>query len=186
MTLSLVLNAMSDDASDQAQHLISFINDNSLDDSLAKVFIFYEPDKELLAKETSHVFSSGDVTLVYMPFYDTGEVVGFLKEELKGCDLILLPDNIFGTEISSRLALRLGALSMNRILSLCMGEGYAQITKNIYSGYLCAKYLLRGERFVFTVDKALKTSKPKALSKAESPLHTSHKKLQIPHQKNGF
>ncbi len=186
MTLSLVVNATTNDAPMQISRYIKFARDNHLDSCSTNVILFFDKEQQDLIKEFENIFPRCHLEMVRMPLYIRNDVVEFLQSELNDSEIILFPGNAFGTEIATRLAYRLGAVSMNNIHSLELSKGTALVTKNIYSGNICAEYLLRGNRFVFTVDKTLKADKYIPSDMTDHSFDITYKELEERPSPEGF
>lgn len=133
---AVVINGCGSDSEKQLRQLYSFLKENGLQADLC-VILSAEPSAE---GEILNSVWTREAVVIRLRDYFAATVTEQLHELLKGFELILFPDNIFGAEVSVRLACRMHGSHLSRICSLRLRDGGAACSKMVYSNLACADY----------------------------------------------
>lgn len=133
---AVVINGCGSDSGKQLRQLYSFLKGNGLQ---ADLCVILSDDSNADGDILNSVWTP-EAVVVRLRDSFAATVAEQLRELLKGFELILFPDNLFGAEVSVRLACRMHGSHLSRICSLRLREGGAAYSRMVYSNLVCADY----------------------------------------------
>lgn len=135
MKIFAIINVSSEDRSNQLSNLTGFLELNGINTSDVG-FIELSCDSDRYSAEAA---------------------LGQLQRECEGADLIVFPGNDSGSELTVRLAARMGGTSLTDVLESKLEDETLVATKKAYAGNLLADYSMGSKPWCISVDRSLES-----------------------------
>lgn len=90
------------------------------------------------------------VTSIYRPETGMKTLESFIKE----AELNIFPNNLFGDEAATRLAIKTGGSALTGVTELLLGSEKLKACKKVYSGHIMGTFVLQNPPYCVSVDKS--------------------------------
>jgi electron transfer flavoprotein alpha subunit len=171
---AVVINGCGGDSEKQIRQLYSFVKENGLQAEFSVIL----SDNVSAEREILNSVWTREAAVIRLRDYFAGTAAELLGSALEGFGLILFPDNIFGSEVSVRLACRMHGNHLSRVCSLRLQDGGITCSRMVYSNLACADYEVGSFPLICSVASPPETGLPEkrtdlsctVLDRAELPV----------------
>lgn len=144
----VVVNALTPDYKKQIDQIRKFVIKNNID--IDTVIIF--ANDNISEKEIIADIWTKDATIINLDINLSEYILAELEDTIVDPNLIIFPNNFFGIEISSRIAIRLNMEHINDIISFEEQEESIVFKKMIYMNLVEGEYIMPKKPVVISVE----------------------------------
>ena len=160
MKYSVILNGCSSAFQVQAEEINSFIAGNLPSHYTGRTIILYSEQEKKPALAAASPTKS--LQLIRVNGYQPETALDILEEISKSqtSDLYLFPGDFAGSELSTRLACRMGGSSLINVDKIITGKDKLTCFKAVYNSYLQSRLILKNRPYCLTIARGLPCSLP--------------------------